>query len=119
MRHITVFLILFLISFSLYGKKTQVERPGWSHTIFHGEAEGPPLVDPDHEVSVASGILTVSGQKTMSNEDRRGSEQSVSSFSSSLSQSFDIPNFVDSENGKISNNDKKIILTFPKENQEA
>ena len=70
-------------------------------------------------VSVENGMVTISGQKTTTNKDENNMGQSIFSSSSSFSQSFSIPNHVDSENVKITNEDKKIILTFPKGTQEV
>lgn len=70
-------------------------------------------------VSVENGMVTVSGQKTTTNKDESNMGQSIFSSSSSFSQSFSVPQYVDSENVKITNEDKKIILTFPKGTQEV
>ena len=65
-------------------------------------------------VSVENRVVTISGKKNLSNKNEEDDVQSFFSSSSSFSQSFTVPSNVDSENVKITNEGKKIILIFPK-----
>lgn len=99
-----------------------------SYTISSSETEGSLIYEIELEsgvkgdsvnVSVEKGMVTISGQKKTINKGESNMGQSIFSSSSSFSQSFSVPQHVDRDNVKITNKDKKIILTFPKGTQEV
>ncbi len=66
------------------------------------------------DIKVENGLVTISGQTKTENEAQDEVQSSFFSSSSSFSQSFSLPEYVDTENVRIKNHKNKIILTFPK-----
>lgn len=76
-------------------------------------AEG---VDQDSiNINISNGIVSISGQIKKENKSSGSNHHSMSSFVSSFSQSFNIPDRVKEDGAQIDTDKNKIIIKFPKE----
>lgn len=73
------------------------------------------VIDKDSvDVNISDGVITVSGEVRRSDNTQDVNSRSMSSFLSRTSRSFSAPYGVREDDVKISTDDNKIILKFPK-----
>ena len=64
-------------------------------------------------IDISNGMISISGEIRKSSDDQGANSRSMSSYISSFSRSFNIPEGVSEENVKIDMEDKKVVIKFP------
>jgi HSP20 family molecular chaperone IbpA len=70
-------------------------------------------------IAIEKGMIQVSGTITQKEEKREGGSSSFSSFTSTFSRAFEIPQDVEERSAKIENKNGEITISFDKKNQNA
>lgn len=70
-------------------------------------------------ISIEKGMIQISGTITQKEEKREGDSTSISSFTSSFSRAFEVPEDVEERSAKIENSKGEITISFDKKVQDS